>query len=141
MAKAKDGVACKEAEVLDEGRLLPHLAGVQMRAAEGEPAVVPLLKSADKEDESPPKAPVAKAHPAPRIVHQNERAPHGMHRYKIRCLNYGADQPTRYVLAASEDEARRHYLESAGIVAVAEAIEADGERPPTPRLIVTKLAD
>lgn len=130
-----------EAEVIDEGKLLPHLQSVQVAVMQSDPPVVPLVKPGKEEDEAPPRAPKAKPTPVPRVVHQNERAPQGLVRFKIRCLNYGSDQPTRYILAASEEDARRCYLECTGISAVLKAVEDDGETPPGPRLSVTRLAD
>jgi hypothetical protein len=73
----------------------------------------------------------------PRAVHQNERAPEGLKRFKIRCDEPPA--PFRYVLAKSRDEAVKHYLDSTGVTAVMEAI-GEAQRF-NPKMSVRELPD
>lgn len=81
------------------------------------PAVAPLEfpKGADgKVQEGLPKAPRANPDgPIPRTIHQNERAPEGLKRFKILGTNSSPARP-RYVLAKSKDEACEHYVKSLG---------------------------
>ena len=136
MAKIKE---MAKVDFADGEELPQHLVTAQVRAMEPAPKAVPLVrqkKDPDGPDPGPPLPPKAKAVPVPRTIHQNERAPSGLIRYKIRCTNYGG-QPTRYILASSEDQAREHYLHSIGLATLMTLI-AD---PPTPLLFVRALSD
>ncbi len=122
----------------DATELSPNLAKIQREAAtESEPKLAPLVRQEKTGPDSPPYAPTAGGLPVPRAVHQNERAPQGLRRFRIQCSDPPA--PFRYVLAASKEEAIRHYLASTGVTAVLEAISADVR--PTPRLQVRELKD
>lgn len=132
--------------MIEEGRLTSSLARAQAEAAQGEPGLVklkPPAKSKDGEegDDCPPSPPVAEHGIVPRLLHENERAPTGLKRFKIRAVNYGADQPTRYVLARNEEEAREFYIKSSGIAAVVESMEKDGVPEVKPRLSVRAQPD
>jgi len=126
----------------DLGRELgPDLHAVQIQAqTEPAPKPVPLAPQKVSEDEEagPPTAPLAKPGPAPRFVHQNERAPSGLKRFKVRATNYGHEQQYRYVLARSQKEAEQHYVKATGLGAV---IENLGRLAPAVRLSVRELAD
>jgi hypothetical protein len=75
--------------------------------------------------------------PTPRFVHENSRAPEGLARFKVRALNYGA-QETRYVLAADEQAARTCYIEGTGLDKVQEVL---GAGAPDVLLSVKRLPD
>lgn len=124
-----------------DGHLLPELQREQA-GAEPAPPRVPLVVPRKDEmgnpaDHPPHAPPPAAAGPAPRTVHENERAPAGLARFRVRCENYG-QQEARYVLAASEREARDHYLRSLKIDRLAEAL---GDGAPDPMLSVVRLPD
>lgn len=142
MAEATKAGAHKLAqpERYDGQELHPDLAREQALAAEQEPKAVPLVRPKEDNDgppAGPPTPPVAAATPAPRVVHQNFRAPPGLARWKIRCVNY-PDQVGRYLLARTEEQARAEYVRATGLHAVLAAI---GEGAPEPRLMVKKLPD
>lgn len=111
---------------------------------EPEPKPVPLirLKTPDgKADEDrPPVAPVAGAEPVPRTLHQNERAPAGLTRYKIVCRGYGecGGFAPRYILAANEQQAREHYLYVTGLAGM---VARMGKDAPDPELVVRRQPD
>lgn len=134
----------KEKADRPDGELMPaDLASIQARHQEPDPKPVPLrMPPADPDatEPGPPIPPVASAAGAPKMIHQNERAPagSGLVRYKIRCTNYGENQPVRYVLARNEEEACRKYTKHVGLDAVLEAI---GDKAPAPRLAVKALPD
>lgn len=97
------------------------LAEVPPDRREPDVAPVQLVQDALGKDDNPrdrpiPAAPVAAPDPAPRLVHENERAPAGLRRYKAwsRQGNRGAPR-TRYILARNADEARAYYLQSTGL--------------------------
>jgi hypothetical protein len=127
-----------------DGEMLPaDLVRVQLQAKRPDPKPVPLVfqKKAPEDGEAgPPTPPLAAAEPVPRLIHQNERVPpkSGLVRYKVRCLNYGEAQPTRYVLARNEKDARKTYLRDGGLDAVMAAVGPDA---PAPRLSVKALPD
>jgi hypothetical protein len=129
-----------------DGEQLPDdLLRVQASAPEleGEPKAVKLIPPpaayiAEGGQDSPPSCPVARASPVPRLVHQNERSPgKGLVRYKIRCVSF-PDQPTRYVLAADQASAEKHYTRTSGIDALLKAI---GDETLKVRLSVRVLID
>lgn len=60
-----------------------------------------------------PVPPVAAGGPAPRLVHDNERAPPGLRRFAVHCNEPLA--PKRYVLAKTQGEAEAHYRKYAGL--------------------------
>lgn len=143
MAKAKvASVPLGQNEVTAEA-LPDDLARLQMESPEREsdPKVVPLVREYESDGrtprDAPPAPPVARPSPVPRLIHQNERAPSGLRRYKIRALDMG-DQPTRYVLAADEASARDHYLKTTGLKAVLAAL---GDDAPKVRLNVRPQPD
>lgn len=144
MAKGK-GITTTEPM---EGHGLPadlmH-AQAQSSTIEREPKPVPLVRVKEPDGkgfvDQPPVPPRAASNPLPRFIHQNERAPEGTRRFKIRCTNYG-EQPTRYLLASSELEAREHYLRATGLQSVLDKLRSLGvERIENPNLAVTALKD
>lgn len=94
---------------------------------EPSPKVAPLVLERGPDGkplEQPPEAPLAAAGPLPRTVHQNERAPEGTLRVKVRAdalADVTAAPPTRYILVAKTDDAEKKakefYLKSTGIQA------------------------
>lgn len=72
-------------------------------------------------DPGPPRPQKAADAPTPRFVHQNERAPKGLKRFKMRCTNMGS-QPMRYVLARDEQAAKEYYVEATGLGGVLDAM-------------------
>lgn len=132
--------------------MTPELQRLQSQSVlEPEPPVAMLVREIEPGSDrpgarlayqdKPPVPPVAKPSPVPRFVHQNERAPEGLRRYKIRATDMGEGQPVRYVLAHNEDEAREHYLRGTGLAAVAAKIQTLTGEPFTPDLSVRPLAD
>jgi len=118
----------------DTTELPPHLARTQAEhATESDPKVVPLIPQGKGVD-APPGPPLAAADPVPRAVHQNERAPEGLKRFKLRCED--PPGPFRYILAHDEEEAVAHYLKSTGVQAVLDALPP-GMRP-SPRMTVRR---
>src|SRR5262245_42637557 len=78
--------------------------------------------------EGAPVPPQAGEGSVPRAVHQNERAPEGLRRCKVRCVNY-SEFPFRYILAHAEDEAKSYYLQSTGLLAMVALLPPDHEEP------------
>lgn len=83
---------------------------------------------------------VAAPTPAPRVVGQHERAPAGLVRCKVRCDNYHP-QPTRYILAASLEQAKQHYLRVQRLDELLERLARDGAKVEPPQLVASVLAD
>lgn len=84
---------------------------------QSDPKVVKLVKRLGpdgKAEDRPPEPPVAVDGPVPRPVHQNERAPAGLVRFKVSARNFNP-RPVRYILARTEAEARQCYVESTGL--------------------------
>lgn len=150
LPQLKEDPMVSSAEKTDMEEMKPEYKSMQLAAADkGKIKPVPLAsrKSAHGEpDPGPPTAPIALANPTPRVIHPNERAPRGsgLTRFKMRCLNYGpGDQPTRYVLARNESEAREEYLRHGGLRAVVEALTDDAGvfHGPSPRFAIKVLED
>lgn len=81
----------------------------QALARAGAPTVPP-----SDEEKKPPRYGTpreAGAGATPRICHPLERAGEGQKRFKIRCERGSEQQPIRYILAASKDEAVAFYLD------------------------------
>lgn len=122
-----------------DGSLREECQRVQQQHALPEPEAVRLSRpEKGREDEVLPQAVMAEPTPAPRFIHQNERAPAGLKRYKIRCTNYGCEQPYRYVLAASRARAEAYYGQATGLVALVQALGDDAREP---LLSVVELPD
>lgn len=136
MAKKFDETAIPDPPP-DSIALPDHLARIQAMHTESEPKVVPLVRQPQGGPDAPPYAPTAKPMPCPRAIHQNERAPNGLKRFRIVCQEPPA--PFRYILAPSENAAVAHYLKSTGLTAVLESLP-EAMRP-TPRLEVRALPD
>lgn len=69
---------------------------------------------------------VAEDRNVPRFVRPIERAPVGLSRYKVRCTSV-AESPTHYVLARSEEQAKKFYVEAHGLDKLTEKVkERDG---------------
>ena len=117
----------------------------QSRHAGKEPDPAPLRQKQARDDSSadpgPPQPPTADAGgPVPRVIHENERAPKGLKRFKIRAVNFG-QQPTRYVLAADEEGARACYTRGTGLDAVVRMMRAEDPQAEGPMLYVKELPD
>jgi hypothetical protein len=122
------------------GAMTPEQMRAQQQSAEREPKPVPLTRPVDAEGrplDRPPVGPAAAGLPVPRVIHQNERAPEGLRRFKIRCTNYEA-QPFRYILASNEEEAKRHYLKATGLDV---ALRRQGDKGLPPDLSVREQPD
>lgn len=134
--------AGKASAVDPDGHLKSELQTVQAASKQApEPEAVKLIIPPKDPMGQPssevPKAPVAPAAPAPRFVHPNHRAPHGLRRFRVRVDNMG-NQPARYVLAPDEEAARACYLEG---LALDRVLAAMGEEAPEPRLAVKEMPD
>lgn len=113
------------------------LARVQAEHTQSEPKVVPLERQPRGGDDAPPSPPVSPEGVVPRLIHQNERAPAGLKRFKIQCSEPQA--VFRYVLAKDRESAVEHYLKVTGVTAVLEHLP-ETQRP-RPRLSVRELPD
>ena len=125
-----------------EGHLRPDLQRVQAEHSHPEPPAARLVppKKDDTGHVEPGAlaAPRAGEGPAPRFVSQNERAPEGLKRFRIRSDETYGPQPVRYVLARNRHEAEDHYLHATGLNAVMRRL---GDRAPDPMLAVVALPD
>ncbi len=84
--------------------------------------------------------PAAVGGKVPRVIHELERAPHGLKRFKIRCENYGS-QMNRYVLAADETGAVSCFREYEKIDAELARLKKIGGQVDEPALVVRELPD
>lgn len=104
------------------------------------PPLPPDKPAAPAGDELPPMPVADPGGPVPRVISQNERAPKGLKRFKLRCDNYQT-QPTLYVLAKDEDQARAEYLKVTGIAEIVANAKKSGIATAVPHLAVKELAD
>lgn len=147
-AEAPTGFDAVPPEMAAEGAVFSdesYRAMLESADVEPEPRPVPLKmrRAGGDEDPGPPQPVRAAAEPAPRFVHQNERAPKGagLVRFVTRCTNY-PDMPVRYVLAASEQQAREHYFRATGLAAALGRLQADGApQVEAPRFLCRRLPD
>jgi hypothetical protein len=139
MAREKPPGQEPSPSTLEHQQLPPHVEAAGQRAASPEPAGVKLNPVPEGEDR-PPSAPTAEAGVVPRYIHQNYRAPAGLRRYKIRCLNYGG-MGFRYVLARNQQEAEDCYIEQTGLKAKVSSAKASRIDVAEPWLNTRELPD
>jgi hypothetical protein len=138
-----------EVEIVDAVKIAPAMSWTP----EPEPAVVKLVLPPKEPDDpkgrrlGPPQPPLADASlPTPRLVHQNERAPAGLKRFKVRCTNWHeydlTATPLRYILAKSRAEAEQYFVRSTRLdELIAHRKDAGQTVPAAVVLAVTELPD
>lgn len=80
----------------------------------------------------------------PRVIKPIERAPKGLKRFKVRCLNWAPPvRPTKYIMARDEASAVKCYLEATGLMKELErtAKAKDRDEYEKPDMWVKELPD
>lgn len=111
------------------GSPVPRDEGMGRSRAEDAPPPFAVVKTADTDG------------PLPRVVHPLERAPAGLVRFKVACLNY-SPQPSKYILAKTEADAVGHYRTVTKLDVLMAKLQGKRAEPvDDPAIVCVALAD